>query len=100
MDALARHVGATIEHGDGVLPGATATLAQAEVVSNAAVMMFGGIETSEGMTTSLFWHLLTDPENWAAVRQTRRLRRTPSRNRFASSRPPAGWTATRPPMSD
>ena len=62
MDALARHVGGTIEHGDGVLPGATATLAPDEVVSNAAVMMFGGIETSEGMTTSLFWHLLTQPE--------------------------------------
>ena len=67
MDALARHVGATIEHGDGVLPGATSTLAQAEVVSNAAVMMFGGIETSEGMTTSLFWHLLSDPDDWAAI---------------------------------
>ena len=67
MGALARHVGATIERGDGVLPGATATLAQAEVVSNAAVMMFGGIETSEGMTTSLFWHLLSDPQGWAAV---------------------------------
>jgi cytochrome P450 len=67
MDALARHVGATIETGDGVLPGATTTLAADEVVSNAAVMMFGGIETSEGMTTSLFWHLLTAPEQWAAV---------------------------------
>jgi cytochrome P450 len=67
MDALARHVGATIEHGEGVLPGATSTLAQAEVVSNAAVMMFGGIETSEGMTTSVFWHLLSDPDNWAAI---------------------------------
>jgi cytochrome P450 len=30
-------------------------------------MMFGGIETSEGMTTSLFWHLLTTPGQWAAV---------------------------------
>ena len=67
MDALARHVGGTIEHGAGVLPGATATLAPDEVVSNAAVMMFGGIETSEGMTTSLFWHLLTNPDQWAAV---------------------------------
>jgi cytochrome P450 len=67
MDALARHVGATIETGDGVLPGATATLTADEVVSNAAVMMFGGIETSEGMTTSLFWHLLTTPGQWAAV---------------------------------
>jgi cytochrome P450 len=67
MDALTRHVGGTIEHGDGVLPGATSTLTPAEVVSNAAVMLFGGIETSEGMTTSLFWHLLTNSEGWAAV---------------------------------
>jgi cytochrome P450 len=59
--ALDRHVGATIDHGRGVLHQATATLSQAEVVSNAAVMMFGGIETSEGMTTSLFWHVLTTP---------------------------------------
>src|SRR6478752_1779981 len=67
MAALARHVGATIETGDGVLPGATATLTADEVVSNAAVMMFGGIETSEGMTTSLFWHLLTTPGALAAI---------------------------------
>jgi cytochrome P450 len=24
-------------------------------------MLFGGIETAEGMTTSLFWHVLTNP---------------------------------------
>ena len=59
--ALDRHVGATIDHGSGVLADATATLARPEIVSNAAVMMFGGIETSEGMTTSLFWHVLTTP---------------------------------------
>ena len=57
----------------GVLAGATATLAPAEIVSNAAVMMFGGIETSEGMTTSLFWHLLTNPAQLAAVRADRSL---------------------------
>ena len=57
--ALDRHVGGTIDHGEGVLADATATLARREIVSNTAVMMFGGIETSEGMTTSLFWHLLT-----------------------------------------
>jgi cytochrome P450 len=73
MDALARHVGGTIESGDGVLPGATSTLTPDEVVSNAAVMMFGGIETSEGMTTSLFWHLLTTPGQWAAVTADRSL---------------------------
>ena len=59
--ALDRHVGATIDLGSGVLADATATLTRPEVVSNAAVMMFGGIETSEGMTTSLFWHVLTTP---------------------------------------
>ena len=67
MDALARHVGATIGTGEGVLPEATSTLTADEVVSNAAVMMFGGIETSEGMTTSLFWHLLTTRGQWAHV---------------------------------
>jgi len=32
------------------------------------VMMFGGIETSEGMTTSLFWHVLTTPGALDALR--------------------------------
>ena len=57
--ALDRHVAATIDRGGGVLADATATLTRPEIVSNAAVMMFGGIETSEGMTTSLFWHVLS-----------------------------------------
>jgi cytochrome P450 len=65
--ALDRHVGESIDRGGGVLTHATATLSQAEVVSNAAVMMFGGIETSEGMTTSLFWHALTTPGALEAV---------------------------------
>ena len=65
--ALGRRVGANIEGGGGMLADATATLSPSEVVSNAAVMMFGGIETSEGMTTTLFWHLLTHPEQLAAV---------------------------------
>jgi cytochrome P450 len=34
-------------------------LTPTEVVSNAAVMMFGGIETTEGMIVNLVWHLLT-----------------------------------------
>jgi cytochrome P450 len=69
--SLDRHVGDTIRHTDGLLNQATATLSSDEVVSNAAVMMFGGIETSEGMTTSLFWHLLTTPGALAAVRADR-----------------------------
>ncbi len=60
VDALGRHVAATIGLDRGVLGAAARTLAEREVVSNAAVMMFGGIETSEGMTTSVFWHLLSE----------------------------------------
>jgi cytochrome P450 len=67
-DALHRHVMATIDGGVGMLADATTTLRPPEVVSNAAVMMFGGIETSEGMTTSAFWHLLSDAEALAAAR--------------------------------
>ena len=59
--------------GEGALAQATATLTSAEVVSNAAVMMFGGIETSEGMTTTLFWHLLTHPDQMAELREDRSL---------------------------
>jgi cytochrome P450 len=38
--------------------GSAAQLSSAEVVSNAAVMMFGGIETTEGMIVNLLYHLL------------------------------------------
>jgi cytochrome P450 len=65
--ALDRHVGATIDHAGGVLADATETLTRQEIASNAAVMMFGGIETSEGMTTSLFWHVLTTPRALEAI---------------------------------
>jgi cytochrome P450 len=73
VGALASHVAGTIERGEGVLADATSSLAPAEVTSNAAVMMFGGIETSEGMTTTLFWHLLTNPDQMKAVRADRSL---------------------------
>ncbi|HEY8819196.1 MAG TPA: cytochrome P450 [Candidatus Limnocylindrales bacterium] len=73
VGALGRHVAGSLEDGHGVLSVATATLATREIVSNAAVMMFGGIETCEGMTTSLFWHLLTTPDQLAAVRADRSL---------------------------
>lgn len=36
-------------------------LAAGEAVSNAAVLMFGGIETTEGMITTALLHLLTSP---------------------------------------
>ena len=54
-------------------------------------MTFGGIETSEGMTTSLFWHLLSVPSAWRRSRAgPERSARTRSRNRFDSSRPRPG----------
>jgi len=42
-------------------------LDDAEVVSNAAVMLFGGIETTEGMIANAILHLLAHPDARAAV---------------------------------
>jgi cytochrome P450 len=43
-------------------------LSQDEVVSNAAVLMFGGIDTTEGMIVNAVRHLLGDPEALELVR--------------------------------
>ena len=43
-------------------------LGRDEVVSNAAVLLFGGIETTEGMIANAIAHLLADPAALAAVR--------------------------------
>ena len=37
-----------------------AELTVAEIVSNAAVLLFGGIETTEGMICNAIWYLLRD----------------------------------------
>ncbi len=42
-------------------------LALPEVVSNAAVLMFGGIDTTEGMITNAVLHLLDHPDQHALV---------------------------------
>jgi cytochrome P450 len=47
---------------------APAGLTSTEVVSNAAVLMFGGIETTEGMITNALWHLLSHPGQLRLVR--------------------------------
>ncbi len=73
VEALDRHVDASIDGGAGPLSSATSTLSRPEIASNAAVMLFGGIETGEGMTTTLFWHLLTNPTQLAALRTDRSL---------------------------
>jgi len=49
-----------------VLTAAAGQLASGEVVSNAAVMLFGGIETTEGMICNALWYLLGDK---AALRE-------------------------------
>ena len=43
-------------------------LSTSEMISNAAVLMFGGIETTEGMIANLFSNLLADEEALADVR--------------------------------
>jgi cytochrome P450 len=42
-------------------------LTRAEVVSNAGVLMFGGIETTEGMISNAVLHLLDHPDQRALV---------------------------------
>ena len=44
-------------------------LTTAEVISNAAVIMFGGIETTEGMISNVILHLLQHPGQLALVRE-------------------------------
>ncbi|TCC05278.1 cytochrome P450 [Kribbella soli] len=58
---LHKHVAAGIDSSDSLVAAAAhAGLGVDEVVANAAVLMFGGIETTEGMITNALWHLLTN----------------------------------------
>ena len=56
----------TAESGGGA---AAPALTTAEVVSNAAVIMFGGIETTEGMISNVILHLLRNPGQLTLVRE-------------------------------
>jgi cytochrome P450 len=62
-------------HGDSLLAAVAGAggLADSEVVSNAAVLMFGGIETTEGMICNAVLHLLDHPAQLADVIADRRL---------------------------
>ncbi len=51
----------------------TGALHPDELGSAAAVLMFGAIETAEGMTANAFWHLLSHPETWSELRENRAL---------------------------
>jgi len=50
--------------GDSLLAAAASGLEPHEVTSNAAVMLFGGIETTEGMIANAIVHLLEHPGDW------------------------------------
>ncbi|MGW2517356.1 cytochrome P450 [Streptomyces sp. NPDC001617] len=50
-----------------LLVSAAERLTPSEVASNAAVMMFGGIETTEAMITNALLHLLRNPDQLALV---------------------------------
>ncbi|HEX6659517.1 MAG TPA: cytochrome P450 [Ilumatobacter sp.] len=73
VDALAAAVARTIDAGQGVLADAREALTVDEIVSNTGVLLFGGIETTEGMTANLFAHLLAEPGQWDAVAADRSL---------------------------
>ncbi|WP_427894297.1 cytochrome P450 [Kribbella sp. GL6] len=65
---LHKHVASGIDSGDSLLAAAAhAGLGVDEVVANAAVLMFGGIETTEGMITNALWHQLTNPSQLELV---------------------------------
>jgi cytochrome P450 len=71
--ALADHVSDTVDAGRGVLAGARHQLDAHEIAANSGVLLFGGIETTEGMTANLFAHLLREPGLWATVASERSL---------------------------
>ena len=56
------------EPGSSLLAAAAGGLERMEVVSNAAVMLFGGIETTEGMIANAILHLLSAPDQLALVK--------------------------------
>ena len=73
VDALAAGVARTIDAGQGVLADAREALTVDEIVSNTGVLLFGGIETTEGMTATLFAHLLAERGQLDAVAADRTL---------------------------
>jgi cytochrome P450 len=69
FESLAKHVLAGVDGNGSLLAEAVAGgLGPEEAVSNAAVLLFGGIETTEGMILNLLRHLLCEPDQLAAVR--------------------------------
>jgi cytochrome P450 len=67
FDQLALQVREAIDVPGTLVHDVAGSLSVNEVVSNAAVFLFGGIETTEGMTTNVLHHLLVDPARWVAL---------------------------------
>ena len=65
---LAASLREVIARGGSLLAEVTGSLAEEEAISNAAVLMFGGIETTEGMIANALLHLLSSPAQLALVR--------------------------------
>jgi cytochrome P450 len=64
---LAASLREVIARGDSLLAEVAGPLAEQEAISNAAVLMFGGIETTEGMIANALLHLLSSPAQLALV---------------------------------
>jgi cytochrome P450 len=61
VEQLGGHVRAGLTQPAGsVLKSAATTLSEGELVSNAAIVMFGGIDTTEGAITNLIMHVFRD----------------------------------------
>jgi len=58
---LAASLRAVMAGGGSLLAEVTGPLTEEEAISNAAVLMFGGIETTEGMIANALLHLLSSP---------------------------------------
>jgi cytochrome P450 len=67
VELLGDHLRRAIADRGSLMSAAAQVLSVDEVVSNAAVIMFGGIETSEGATSNAFAHLLGAPSLWERV---------------------------------
>lgn len=67
FDSLAAALRVVATREGTVLANLSETLTDAELVSNAAVFLFGGIETCEGMTSNALHHLLSNRDQLSLV---------------------------------
>ena len=93
---------AAMASGDGrsvLTAAAQGGLGTSEVVSNAAVLMFGGIETTEGMICNAMLHLLSHPGQARQLMAEPGLVENAIEESLRLEPPPRCSTGTRPPTS-